>query len=80
MAIDVRATKEKMKLINKRAFLREMASQHPDDAHVNPEVLTMLLNGNYPEHGPRAQLVIGYLRESGFLVELPKDSQTDKAA
>lgn len=80
MAIDVHATKEKMELINKRAFLRKMASQHPEDAPVNPEVLTMLLNGNYPEHGPKALQVIGYLREAGFLVEVTGDPAVDKAA
>jgi hypothetical protein len=77
--IDFDATKERMKLINKRAFLREMAVQHPDDVPVNPETLTMLLNGNWTNPGPRALQVISYLRESGFLVEI-LDSHVDSLA
>lgn len=79
-AIDIPATKEKMRLINKRAFLREMAAKHPSDNPVSPEVLTMILNGNYPAlGGRRATQVIGYLREAGFLVELD-DSDRKVAA
>lgn len=82
MAIDFAATKEKMKLINKRAFLRDMAEKHPDDPPVNPEVLTMLLNGYYlrgskefSERGARVPQVLGYLREADFLVEIADDSK-----
>lgn len=78
--IDVAATKENMKLINKRAFLRDMAARHPGDKPVNPEVLTMLLNGNYPPSRKSAQQVIGYLREGGFLVESADVSVLSKAA
>lgn len=80
MAIDFNATKEKMKIINKRAFLREMAVQHPADEPVNPETLTMLLNENYPLTGARALQVISYLREAGFLVECPADPAIEQAA
>lgn len=80
MAIDFEATKHNMRLINKRAFLREMAEKHPDDAPVNPETLTMLLNDNWTRPGPRALQVFGYLREAGFLVETADDEGVDKAA
>jgi hypothetical protein len=78
MAIDFEATKENMKLINKRAFMREMARLHPDHAAVTPEVLFMLLGGYYSGLGsPKAAQVIGYLRETGYLVEIPDIDRRD---
>jgi hypothetical protein len=80
MAIDFEATKRNMKLINKRAFLREMELRHPDHVRSHPETLTMLMNGNWTNPGPRALQVIGYLKEAGFLVEIEDSQDVSMAA
>ena len=67
--IDLAATAEKMKVVNKSGWLREMAVKHPEDTPLYKEIVTAFFCGKYPLHRPRAVQLIGYMRESGYLVE-----------
>ena len=71
MKVNLEATKAKMLVINKRAWLRAKAKQHPDDDPLSAEILVMVLHGNYPLERQRAQQALRYMREEGFLVEEP---------
>jgi len=61
--------KFRMRMVVKKVWLEEKAKQHPDETPVSNNVFTMFLGGYYAPHTPKAQQIMRWLREDGYLVD-----------